>query len=146
MVMLPRIVVHDGFNKKKERRDSSDGGAEAVRTMASYVNPVKMQQVRESCQASHGESNLLQCEVSADPTATHIKQFDKLASQVGDLALQSEAERRASEERAQQVADELEEGMQRFQMAISQLEMLFENDTPSLSQGKLCCLLRSREM
>lgn len=53
MAMLPRIIVHDAFNKKKERRDSTEG-AEPVRTMASYVNPVKMQQVRESCQVAHG--------------------------------------------------------------------------------------------
>jgi hypothetical protein len=35
------------------------------------------------------------------------------------------------------VAAEFEEGIQRFEMAISQLEMLFQNDAPTLSQGGL---------
>jgi autophagy-related protein 11 len=127
MVILPRIIIHDAFNKKKEKE-----GAEVL-TMASLVNPVKMQKVRETCQEAHGMFTL---GVGGSYIATHIKQFDKLARQIGDLAIQSEAERRASEDRSQQVAAEFEQGIQRFELAISQLEHLFQTDAPSLSQGR----------
>lgn len=58
MAMLPKIILHDAFaNKKKDRRDSSNGH-EGPRTMASWVSTVKMQQVRESCQVAYSESDL----------------------------------------------------------------------------------------
>lgn len=53
--MLPRILVHEAFNKKKDRRDSVDGTDTQKKTMENWVNPVKMQQVRDSCLTAHGE-------------------------------------------------------------------------------------------
>lgn len=55
--MLPKVVIHEAFSRqKKDRRDSVEVAGE-IKTMATFVNPVKMQQVREGCIQAHGKFN-----------------------------------------------------------------------------------------
>ena len=70
--MLPKVIVHKAFLRKKDGRDreksgdsegnkdskdtkvTMDGNVVQVKTLADYVHSKKMEQVRESCRAAHG--------------------------------------------------------------------------------------------
>jgi autophagy-related protein 11 len=52
LAMLPKVLVHETFLRKKEGMD----GSQLPKTLADYVHPRKMEQVRESCQVAHGGS------------------------------------------------------------------------------------------
>jgi hypothetical protein len=54
LAMLPRVVIHGAFLRKKDREERLDGSAQ-TKTLADYVHPKKMEQVRESCQSAYGE-------------------------------------------------------------------------------------------
>ena len=53
MVMLPKVVVHEAFTKKKE----GTSGEGKTKTLADYVHPGRMEQVREACRITHGISS-----------------------------------------------------------------------------------------
>lgn len=58
MTMLPKVIVHGAFLKKKERQDSGTSSQEVevkVKTLADYVHVKKMEQVRDTCRVAHGE-------------------------------------------------------------------------------------------
>ncbi len=66
MAVLRKIPVLDALGRKNRERSGETGGdgtgsvhgpggTGTERTMASYVNAAKMQQVRDTCKATHGE-------------------------------------------------------------------------------------------
>ncbi len=81
MAMLPKVVVHEAFTRKKDKEGDGAGGAGGsvegkmkkegdvggpggsgegkTKTLADYVHPRKMEQVREACRATHGMSSCL---------------------------------------------------------------------------------------
>ena len=62
--------------------------------------------------------------------------YNQLAQAMDELALHSDAERRASLEKSEQVQAEFKEGLNRIEVAVEQLEALFNSDANGLSQGK----------
>ena len=52
MAMLPKIVVHEAFLRKKDK-DKEDGNK--VTTLADYISSRRMEQVRETCEVAYGE-------------------------------------------------------------------------------------------
>ena len=52
MAMLPKVVIHDAFLRRKDKERDRDGEA---KTLADHVHPRKMEQVRETCKVAHGE-------------------------------------------------------------------------------------------
>lgn len=56
MALLPKVVVHEAFTRKKERDREKEGeeGKGTSKTLADYVHPRKMEQVREACRVTHG--------------------------------------------------------------------------------------------
>lgn len=69
-----------------------------------------------------------------------MKRYNALAQSMDELALQSDAERRGAEERSAQVKIEFEESLQRIEVAMSQLEALFNSGASGFSQGGFVCL------
>jgi hypothetical protein len=55
MVMLGKIMVHEGVMRAKDRVGMDAGGK---KSMGEWVNVRKMEQVREAARATHGESTL----------------------------------------------------------------------------------------
>ena len=53
MAMLTKVVVHEAFTRKKEKDGEVEGKS---KTLADYVHPRKMEQVREACRVTHGTS------------------------------------------------------------------------------------------
>ena len=54
VAMLPKIVIHEAFLRKKDKDKEKEGEGLQVKTMADYVHLRKMEQVRESCESAHG--------------------------------------------------------------------------------------------
>ena len=63
--------------------------------------------------------------------------YNDLASQMDDLAVQSESERRASEERAVTVQEDFAEGLRRIIMALEQVEALLTSGAEGAAQGEV---------
>lgn len=59
LAVLPKVVIHEAFVRKKDRDRDKEGGddrdRDRVKTLADYVHQRKMEEVRESCREVHGE-------------------------------------------------------------------------------------------
>ncbi|ORY25347.1 putative myosin heavy chain [Naematelia encephala] len=127
MAMLPKVVIHEAFMKKRERQESGssievgqDKAADSkVKTLADYVHPRKMEQVRESCRATHEDL---------------VNRYNDLAQQMDELAASSDAERAVSEEKAAEVAAEFQEGLQRIEAALDQIAILVNSNADGAAQ------------
>lgn len=148
MAVLGKIPVLDALARKGRERSgetdgsvhapSAGGGSGQERTIASYINSGKMQQVRDTCKATHGELEV-QHFANAHLTfvETQTRNFDRLVEQMEDLQLQSDAERTAAEEGIKHVMREFEGGVERMQGAIQRLEEIFDADADyNISQGR----------
>ena len=68
-------------------------------------------------------------------TEEHVARFNDLASQMDELAAQSDAKRRAAEERAAVVGEEFAEGLARIGVALEQVEALLLTGAEGAAQG-----------
>jgi autophagy-related protein 11 len=140
MALLPKVVVHEVFTRKKDRDKDKDveGSDGKAKTLADYVHPRKMEQVRESCRITHGRSMPSSAKLEADVRGPedHVTRFNDLARQMDELAGQSEAERKAAEERAATVDEEFSEGLARIAVALEQVEALLQSGAEGAAQGE----------
>ncbi|ORX33486.1 hypothetical protein BD324DRAFT_639538 [Kockovaella imperatae] len=109
MAILPKIVIHESFLRKKDK--------EGPTTLADYISARKMEQVRETCEASHED---------------HLTRFEGIVQQIEELEAHSDAERRAFHSRTQVVAQEFAEGLEKMELAVHRVETLL---TGTASEG-----------
>ncbi|WVR04359.1 hypothetical protein IAU60_001360 [Kwoniella sp. DSM 27419] len=103
MALLPKISINPVLLKRK---DSSE---EKVKTLGDYVNPRKMEQVRDSCRTTYED---------------HAQRYYMAMSRLDEIQIQADAETRACNESAAMVGAEFSEGLARLEIATGHLSDL----------------------
>ena len=75
----------------------------------------------------------------------HVARFNDLASQMDELAAQSEAEKRSSEARSAVVEEDFKDGLARVGATLEQVEALLSSGADGTAQGEILEFTSDRE-
>jgi autophagy-related protein 11 len=132
MAMLPKVLVHEGVMRPKDRVGLDVRGR---KNMRDWVNVRKMEQVREVCRATQG--GCLSAGFELICVEDQVERFNDAATQIEELLLQSEQERVSCDERSLFVGSEFAEALVRIEMALKQVDALLAARTEGVFQDLL---------
>ncbi|KAL7423266.1 oligomeric, coiled-coil, peripheral membrane protein [Cryptotrichosporon argae] len=127
MVMLRKVVIHDGLSEavykdREKDRDKRKDRDERRRTLLDGVNPRKMQEVKDQCDAIHVD---------------YVRRFRDISGELESLSTDSDSRKAEAEQRIAEVEKEFEDGLARIDLAIQQIEALVTADSVDLGQDLL---------
>ncbi|EKC98517.1 myosin heavy chain [Trichosporon asahii var. asahii CBS 8904] len=107
MAMLPKVTVHESLYRRRDK-DTDD---KSRKSLLDWIHTKKMEQVRDLCQYAH------------------MTRYNNVASEMDELALQSDADLQQAEHRIHGVETEFAEALGRIELAMQQVEALMQADS-----------------
>jgi len=140
LAILPKVPIHPAFWSKRDSAGNvvSRGKDETKdKTLADYIHARKMEEVIETCRASHGEPEREEYDSGADHQDDIAERFRALAVQMDELLQMAAMEKDKAEENANVIRMEFDQGLHRTEQAIEAITEAAQDD--NFLDGKPLC-------